>query len=154
MSWLEGPFEYLTLDAVKIAKFSRVLVLRPTYIVNKTTPKLTSAPPHGGAQEPSMQLLAFHWDCTDRLLEQTQRHMYGCAAPALRHSGTKKFLLGGWAPAEAYKHYYVFIYISGTPESRLLKRRPPFTSYMNTYTTERAACGNWWAANSDWISHI
>ena len=95
MSWLEGPFEYLTLDAVKIAKFSRVLVLRPTYIVNKTTPKLTSTPPRSGAREPSIQLLAFHWDCANRLLEQTQRRAYGCTAPALQRGGAKKFLLGG-----------------------------------------------------------
>ena len=50
----------------------------------KTTPKSASVPPRGGAREPSMQLLAFHLDRANRLLEQTQRRTYGCTAPALR----------------------------------------------------------------------
>jgi hypothetical protein len=41
-----------------------------------------------------MQLLAFYLDYVDRLLEQTQRRAYGCAAPALRRGG-EKLLLGG-----------------------------------------------------------
>ena len=37
-------------------------------------------------------LLAFHWDCAIRLLEQTQRRAYGYAALALRYgSGVKNF---------------------------------------------------------------
>ena len=55
---------------------------------------------------------------------------------------------------EAYKHYYIFMYMSGIPKSRLLKRRPPFTSYKNTYTTERAAYGNQRAMNGDRTSYI
>ena len=93
--WLKGPFEYLTLNAVKTAEFSQVLALRPTHTVNKTTLKSTSIPPRGGAREPSIQLLAFHWDRTNRLLEQTQRRTYGYAALALQRGGAKKSLLGG-----------------------------------------------------------
>ena len=61
----------------------------------KMTPKSASTPPRSRAREPSIQLLAFHLDRADRLLEQTQRHAYGCTAPALRRSSAKKFLLGG-----------------------------------------------------------
>ena len=38
--------------------------------------------------------------------------------------------------------------------ARLLKQRPPSTSYTNTYTTERAACGDRRAANGDRTSCI
>ena len=34
-----------------------------------------------------MQLSAFYWDCTDRLLEKTQRRVYGGAARAPRRGG-------------------------------------------------------------------
>ena len=34
-----------------------------------------------------MQLSAFYWDRADRLLEQTQRRVYGGAARALRRGG-------------------------------------------------------------------
>ena len=42
-----------------------------------------------------MQLLAFHLDRANRLLKQTQRRIYGCAAPALQRGSIKKSLLGG-----------------------------------------------------------
>ena len=64
------------------------------------TLKLTSVPPRSGAQEPSMQLLAFHLDRADRLLEQTQRRAYGYTAPALRRGGSgKNFFTGRVSPS-------------------------------------------------------
>jgi len=107
--------------------------------------KSASAPPRGGAREPSMQLLAFHLDRANRLLELMQRRAYGCAAPALRRGGSarKIFCWEGEPQRRTYEHnYYVSTYTSGTPEVRHLNRRPPSTSYTNTYMTERAACGD------------
>ena len=49
--------------------------------------KSASAPPRGRAREPGRQLSAFHQDRANRLLEQTQRHIYGGAARARRHGG-------------------------------------------------------------------
>jgi len=96
MSWLQGAFECVALDAVRTAEFSRVLATRPSQQYGQDDSiKSTSVPPRGGAREPSMQLLAFHLDCANRLLEQTQRRAYGCAALALRRGSAKKSLLGG-----------------------------------------------------------
>jgi hypothetical protein len=47
-----------------------------------------------------MQLLAFHLDRANRLLEQTRRRAYGCAAPALRRGGSgKNFSAGRVSPS-------------------------------------------------------
>ena len=125
-SRLQGAFECVALDAVRIAEFSRVLAPRFSQQYGQDDSiKSTSVSPRGGAREPSMQLLAFHLDCANRLLEQTQRYTYGCAAPALRRSSAKKFLLGGWALAEAYKFYYVFTYLFRYTWSTALNGVPP-----------------------------
>jgi len=91
-----GRSRFSVLNAVRTAEISRVLAPRPSQQHGQDDSiKSTSVPPRGGAWEPSMQLLAFYLDYANRLLEQTQRRAYGCAAPALRRGSAKKFLLGG-----------------------------------------------------------
>ena len=45
-------------------------------------------------------LLMFHLDCVNRLPEQTQRHVYGCAAPVQRRGSSAKFFLLGGEPQQ------------------------------------------------------
>ena len=56
-------------------------------LLNKGSEKSASVPPRGGAREPGRQLSAFRQDRANRLLEQTQRHVYGGAARAQRRGG-------------------------------------------------------------------
>ena len=54
-------------------------------------------------------LLMFHLDRVNRLPEQTQRRVYGCAAPAQRRGGgggAKNFSLGG-EPQQKFEHSYI-----------------------------------------------
>jgi hypothetical protein len=45
--------------------------------------KSASAPLRGGAREPEGNPLMFHLDRVNGPLELTQRHLHGCAQPAL-----------------------------------------------------------------------
>ena len=56
--------------------------------------KSTSVPPRGKAQEPSMQLLAFHLDRANRLLEQTKT-LYTAAHRGRCDGGNGKNSLAG-----------------------------------------------------------
>ena len=54
----------------------------------------------------------FHLDRVNRLPEQTQRRVYGCAAPAQRRGGGGggvKIFHWGVSPSKKFKHsYYVY----------------------------------------------
>jgi len=55
-------------------------------------------------------LLMFHLDRVNRLPEQTQRRVYGCAAPAQRRGGgSVKIFHRGVSPSKKFEHsYYVY----------------------------------------------
>ena len=105
--WLEGAFEYSTLDAVRTAEFSQALAPRP---VKKTTPEKRLLHPH--AVEPGNLAatidVPFHLDRVNRLPERTQRRVYSCAAPAQRRGDGAKFFHWGVSLSKKFEHcYYV-----------------------------------------------
>ena len=58
----------------------------------------------------------FYLDRVNRLLEQTQRHIYDCAAPAQRRGGGGDVKIFHWgvSPSKKFEHsYHVFIYMFG-----------------------------------------
>jgi len=53
-------------------------------------------------------LLMFHLDRVNRLPEQTQRRVYGCAAPAQRRGGSgAKIFHWGVSPSKKVEHSYI-----------------------------------------------
>ena len=51
--------------------------------------------------------MAFHWDRANRLLEQTQRRVYGSAARVLRRGGGGvKIFHWGVSPSKKFEHSY------------------------------------------------
>ena len=57
-------------------------------------------------------VLAFHRDRANRLLEQTQRRVYGCAASALRRGGgVKNSLAGRVSPSGGLRTRLLRLYV-------------------------------------------
>ena len=99
--------------------------------------KSASAPPRGGAREPSRQLSAFHQDRANRLPEQTQRRVYSCAASALRRGGgVEKIFAGRVSPNEKLQKRPLRLYISlqSTSDHGIYNRRPPSSQTAYDYT--------------------
>jgi len=72
-------------------------------------------------------LLMFHLDCVNRLPEQTQRRVYGCATPAQRRGGsTKFFLLGGEPQQKSRTPRLQCTYSVIRIDKHLFLRRSPF----------------------------
>ena len=82
--------------------------------------------------------MAFHWDRANRLLEQTQRRVYGSAARVLRRGGGVKIFRWGVSPSKKAQDIaiHVFSYTSVYLNQRHLHlRRPPFLPYGRQYNT-------------------
>ena len=83
--------------------------------------------------------MAFHWDRANRLLEQTQRRVYGSAAQVLRRGGGgMKIFRWGVSPSKKAQGtaIHVFSYTSVYSNQRHLHlRRPPFLPYGRQYNT-------------------
>jgi len=88
-------------------------------------------------------LLMFHWDCVNRLPEQTQRRTYGCALLALRRvSAKKKFFARRVSPNKALEtrptrlnirstcSNYDFIYFSVPPPPTQYRRAILYDTYI------------------------
>ena len=81
-------------------------------------------------------LLIFHLNCVNRLPKQTQRRVYGCAAPAQRRGGggVKKFHWGV-SPSKKFKHSYHIYYtrlVIRIDKQSSLQRTPSLLRILHT----------------------
>jgi len=78
----------------------------------------------------------FHLDRVNRLLEQTQRRVYGCAAPAQRRggSGVKNFHWGV-SPSKKFEYSYYVYYTRSVIQinkQSSLRRTPSLLQILHT----------------------